>query len=137
MNTCKMEKVGDELVCPACKFRMPYQEKPVVKPCPAAQSAEGDAMLISSNESPPQQYPTVKQMAINLAQTAVSFVASGFRFSPGSVFEERLRICQGDRTRSRCESYDPDQKRCVGCGCYQSIKAQIQAASCPKGKWPK
>ena len=46
------------------------------------------------------------------------------------VLEERLSICSG------CPQFIKATKQCKKCGCFMKIKAKLENATCPLGKWP-
>ena len=45
------------------------------------------------------------------------------------VAEERLSIC------ASCPELIKLTKQCKKCGCFMSIKARLEEAKCPLGKW--
>jgi len=45
------------------------------------------------------------------------------------VLEERLSICSG------CPQFIKATKQCKKCGCFMKIKAKLENATCPLGKW--
>lgn len=46
------------------------------------------------------------------------------------VFNERLDEC------SRCPQFIKATKQCKKCGCFMSLKAKLENATCPLNKWP-
>lgn len=81
--------------------------------------------ISSSGEQ--RSFPSIWEMAKNLAGSMVDFTLSGFSLAPEEVYQERLSICQS------CEFYV--DKRCLKCGCQMDIKAKISAVECPIKKW--
>lgn len=45
------------------------------------------------------------------------------------MYQERIEICK------KCEYYESWTSRCKSCGCFMFLKARIDSASCPEGKW--
>ena len=45
------------------------------------------------------------------------------------VLEERLSICSG------CPQFIKATKQCKKCGCFMNLKAKLENATCPLGKW--
>lgn len=45
------------------------------------------------------------------------------------LIESRLEICNS------CEWFNKALQRCRKCGCFMQLKATLQQADCPMGKW--
>lgn len=78
-----------------------------------------------------EQFPSTFQQTRVLLKTGWD-VAKGLAHGRAllvnaEVAYARLKTCEG------CEHYK--EKRCVKCGCWMEQKANLQAASCPVGKW--
>ena len=82
------------------------------------------------------KYPSVLQMAKNLAASGVEVVAQ--KLDDGDIrveeeeFLDRLEIC------TDCDLLDPDQVRCTheSCGCFLMVKGHLAAVTCPLYMWP-
>jgi hypothetical protein len=46
------------------------------------------------------------------------------------VLEKRLSIC------STCPQFIKATKQCKKCGCFMTLKAKLESATCPINKWP-
>jgi hypothetical protein len=46
------------------------------------------------------------------------------------VLQERLDVCSG------CPQFIKATKQCKKCGCFMNLKAKLENATCPLGKWP-
>lgn len=45
------------------------------------------------------------------------------------VIKQRLDICH------TCPAFKPLTQRCKKCGCFMTMKSQLEKAYCPLGKW--
>jgi hypothetical protein len=91
------------------------------------------AKLQSVKENIKPSYPTLSQMAKNLAEsvkTNINSVLEGnnLKLSDADA-ARRLNVCKG------CTFFDADQQRCTKCGCKMAIKTYLKAEKCPIGKW--
>lgn len=48
-----------------------------------------------------------------------------------NLVAERISVCR------QCPYLQGRLNRCAVCGCFVLIKARIQSAQCPIGRWPK
>ena len=80
-----------------------------------------------------KEYPSLLQQGKNLAEFSFELIKNAVKTGALEVSEEvknqRLEICRG------CDKYDPDQVRCIECGCFLESKAGFALNSCPIGKW--
>jgi hypothetical protein len=53
----------------------------------------------------------------------------GTKWSTNELVEERLKICFD------CDSLIKLTVQCKECGCFMKMKARMQEAKCPLGKW--
>ena len=74
-------------------------------------------------------FPSVTQMGKNLASSVFDYAKSGFKNTDDEKYEKRLEVCGG------CESFEHSSSRCRECGCFMEIKAKMESAKCPLGKW--
>jgi hypothetical protein len=77
----------------------------------------------------PRDYPKVTTQAWDLAKSLAAFVCDGAKLVSVEEYQARLEICDVCNVRRG--------NRCVGCGCYLSIKARGRAFRCPRDKWPR
>jgi len=77
----------------------------------------------------PPSFPSVTQMGKNLASSVFDYAKSGFKNTDDEKYEKRLEVCGG------CESFEHSSSRCRECGCFMEIKAKMESAKCPLGKW--
>jgi hypothetical protein len=49
--------------------------------------------------------------------------------APDELAESRLKICQ------TCEYFKQRFQRCSKCGCFMTMKTQLEHAYCPENKW--
>lgn len=74
--------------------------------------------------------PGIRVMVAGVAETiSKSLLDEGPMFSDALTTQFRLTLCNS------CEFFNSDSGRCSKCGCFMKIKAKIQAAKCPIGKW--
>jgi len=45
------------------------------------------------------------------------------------IVKQRLDIC------ATCPAFKPLTQRCKKCGCFMTMKTQLEKAYCPLGKW--
>lgn len=50
-------------------------------------------------------------------------------FVSKEIEEKRMEKCR------KCISFDEGKNRCRECGCFLAIKAKLNTAACPSGKW--
>lgn len=71
----------------------------------------------------------------NLARETGKFIISGLRLATVEDVQRRLSICK----RNECGRMvlTGESIRCShpSCGCYMSVKAEMQSAECPDGRW--
>ena len=74
------------------------------------------------------QYPTKREMLRHAYLTAKQVFRDP---SPATqtLQEKRMKVCY------QCDQYDPQQQRCMKCGCYLVAKAYVNGSQCPLGKW--
>jgi hypothetical protein len=75
------------------------------------------------------QYPSIPQMAKNLATAMTTYALDGFKNASDEEQERRLSICK------KCPFYDELQNRCKACGCNSSLKTRIASSTCPQNFW--
>jgi hypothetical protein len=73
----------------------------------------------------PKVLPTLTQQAKNLTRSISRYIKSGGGVVSQEVKQKRLAICRG------CEFYEPEEQRCLECGCYLQIKASLPSETCP------
>jgi hypothetical protein len=80
-----------------------------------------------------KEYPSLVQQGKNLAEFSFELIknalTTGALHVSDEVKNQRLEICR------KCDKYDPEQIRCIECGCFLEHKAQFSLDSCPLGKW--
>lgn len=80
-----------------------------------------------------KQYPSLPEQGKNLASFAFEIVKKALQgeslLVSAEVKEQRMEICRG------CDQYDPEQIRCINCGCMLEYKTGFALDSCPLGKW--
>jgi hypothetical protein len=110
--SCPMKRWGPEM----CEFPPEEETQQVRQQEPQPRSA----------------FPTVRQMAANLASAVKSEVKSQISgqvpINPEEI-ASRLAICEG------CEFFHAPSKRCKKCGCFLKWKTAWRSQSCPIGKW--
>ena len=79
------------------------------------------------------EYPSLPEMGSNLAKFAFELLQKSMKgdvlWVSDEIANERLNICKG------CEYYDPNQNRCLHCGCFLEHKVKWSLDSCPINKW--
>ena len=73
-------------------------------------------------------------LAVALGEAAVAVVEGKGLLAPEAMITNRLAICRGDDTHSRCGYFDP-QQFCRSCGCITAAKVRLASSRCPEGKW--
>lgn len=114
---CRFEPLADSR---PCRWRCPtcgYTTK-AASDTPPAKNCRGSIRT-----------PSLVTQLGTAATAAVRFAAGGFHTLPAEQVAERLTICRA------CPGYDAEAKRCLYCGCYVEIKAELPAEVCPLGKW--
>jgi len=80
-----------------------------------------------------KDYPSLVQQGKNLAEFSFDLIKraleTGALHVSDEVKNQRLEICR------QCEKYDPEQIRCIECGCFLEHKASFSLDSCPLEKW--
>ncbi len=71
--------------------------------------------------------PGLLRMAFSAMKSMAQFAGSGFKATPASTYQKRLRVC------GQCPHHTG--LRCKLCGCFTSVKAWMPHESCPIGKW--
>ena len=86
-----------------------------------------------TDEEPPKDLPSFKDMAKGLFGTATDVVKGALHgegvFVNEEVYNARISICGG------CEFFRTDDKRCTQCGCFMEAKTRLKKAFCPVHKW--
>lgn len=77
--------------------------------------------------------PGIRVMVKNLAQTARDVTQGAL--SGDQVLAEESTVQARLETCSKCALFQPNDSRCLQCGCYMTAKVKLQAAKCPLGKW--
>jgi glycosyltransferase involved in cell wall biosynthesis len=87
--------------------------------------------------APEPPLPGLARQAAGLLATGVRALALALAGGPvwadPATAEARRAACR------RCEFLRPSDRRCgghSGCGCFQDLKAELEAAACPRGRWP-
>jgi hypothetical protein len=88
----------------------------------------GQSIPPASGNAPPAANPGIMQRVWNLAAAAAAFVVDGCHTVSTAEYVQRLQICDGCDRRRRT--------KCLQCGCYLPLKAQLRAVACPLNKWP-
>lgn len=83
----------------------------------------------NDKEKTGKDLPSKVEQAKNLGKSMVDFAKSGFKIEDEKSVEKRLAICND------CDRFDKGASRCLECGCFMRIKAQMSSSSCPLGKW--
>jgi hypothetical protein len=91
------------------------------------EAEKAHARHVLSLPPPAARPPSFGAMARGLASTMIRFARSGFRISGRIEARRRLAICNDCDRR--------DGERCGVCGCYASLKAMVEVADCPLGRW--
>lgn len=80
-----------------------------------------------------KHYPSFLKQGKNLAEFSFELIKNAIETGALHVSDEvknqRLEICRA------CDKYDPEQIRCIECGCFLEHKAGFSLDSCPLGKW--
>jgi tRNA(Ile2) C34 agmatinyltransferase TiaS len=88
-----------------------------------------------TDDEPPKDLPSFKNMTKNLLGTAVDVLTGVTRgegvFVTEPVYTERMNICNG------CEFFRKEDKRCTQCGCFMEAKTRLKNVECPIHKWGK
>lgn len=89
-----------------------------------------EVVRIAAGDKPASpEYPSLLEMAGNLAKSAVAYVASGCENVDQAEYDRRRSICDA------CESYDAERVACKECGCPLRFKPWGKAMECPLEKW--
>lgn len=107
---CEFQHIDNQLICPHCKFSMPYVEGKVVRNCANWHSQ-----------------PSIAQKAVNLAGDLGKWAAAGFPVSAEEERNRKLSICQ------KCDRFDG--QKCRECGCICSWATWLDTKKCPLQKW--
>ena len=86
-------------------------------------------MVKSSPLRYPSHYQMLKNLLVEAYETANQGLCGDRVIASRSTVEKRLEIC------SICEKFNAEAKRCTVCGCFMMVKANIEASTCPDGKW--
>lgn len=65
----------------------------------------------------------------SVVEAVTKYIAGGLKTLTLKETEERLEICK------TCDQ-KTDDWRCLGCGCFLTIKAKWSTQECPQNKWP-
>ncbi len=65
---------------------------------------------------------TVRDVTIHLLKT-------GRLLNEDDISEKRLNLCK------ICKKFEPKYQRCSVCGCFMTLKTNLEAANCPLGIW--
>jgi hypothetical protein len=80
-----------------------------------------------------KDYPSLVRQGKNLAEFSFELIkyalTSGALRVSDEVKNQRLEICR------KCDKYDPEQVRCIECGCFLDHKTSFSIDSCPLEKW--
>jgi hypothetical protein len=57
------------------------------------------------------------------------FLKKNIEVSENSLYSKRVSIC------SKCDRLFSPTFQCKECGCFMKIKAKLENARCPLGKW--
>ena len=118
-NKMSISSSGDTLLCNSCGQITPYIKSEPINDIEREQKEKID----------PLSFPSVTQMGKNLASSVFDYAKSGFKNTDDEKYEKRLEVCGG------CESFEHSSSRCRECGCFMEIKAKMESAKCPLGKW--
>lgn len=83
---------------------------------------------------PPREMPSLLAQATNLAGSMAAFAADFAKSGADAILTDeavdaRLAVCGAcDRLAGH---------RCLECGCFVALAAQLRSKDCPLGKWPK
>ncbi|MFB2771894.1 DUF6171 family protein [Pelatocladus sp. BLCC-F211] len=84
-------------------------------------------------EKTTSSYPSHHQMLKNLLSEAYKTAKQGLGgdkiLAEKSTVEKRLECC------ANCDKFNASEKRCIICGCLMTVKANLEASSCPDEKW--
>ena len=137
-----MIKVADETYkCSLNKFQqinIPDSQLPIYcNICPLAK-ALAESIVVNSEDKKTDsiKYPSAFGLVKNFGKAMINYAKSGFKNVTPKQYKERLGICQGDESHSRCENYDEGRCKHPECGCFLASKAWIFSQDCPLKKWP-
>ncbi|BAZ21905.1 hypothetical protein NIES4073_27860 [Kalymmatonema gypsitolerans NIES-4073] len=86
-------------------------------------------MVKPSPPSYPSHYQMLKNLLVEAYETANQGLCGDRVIASRSSVKERLEIC------ATCDKFDAAAKRCTVCGCFMMVKANLEASTCPDGKW--
>lgn len=79
--------------------------------------------------NPTSEFPTIMEMAKNLARSAgrtVGALVTGKKaVVPDEIYEQRMAACRG------CDHWNAERKRCKLCGCKTNYKLSLAREKCP------
>lgn len=87
------------------------------------------AARLAMPDPPIQAYPPLATQARNLAGSLSAWARAGLPIAPPGERRRRRSICL------ECPLFDPEQRRCLKCGCSIAVKPWLRTARCPEGKW--
>jgi hypothetical protein len=73
--------------------------------------------------------PNIFNMAWTFISEVFKFVKTGADITDRATFAKRWSTC------ITCDDFLHKSSRCSKCGCFMKVKAKMNAAQCPKGKW--
>lgn len=117
-------RVSIPRVCGPCQASWPNGQPPTPATLPPILvSITNRQAFLDGSPQPP-----LTTQLLTAGKAFLAFVRSGGKRLPKADREARLSICKG------CHKHQ--QGRCLGCGCFVSIKTWLPDEHCPLRLWP-
>jgi hypothetical protein len=80
-----------------------------------------------------RRMPTRLRMMTSLLRDVSRAFADGML--TGKVRASRRTVTSRLALCTECKRFDSEARRCLECGCFMIVKAQVKVAECPLGRW--